>query len=248
MTKLCVICNKKVKVNRIKICSDECYYKSMRISSKKQYKDNKEKMKSHMKDYYIKHKAEICLKVKEYRKFREKKNQDYNQPRKNVIRETLVKFMNLYNIKKILTLESEKYLFSKLIPDKKIYVFECNIHEYKKMVKSKPRNVNLFFGDISDFKSLDQQIDFVYLDFCCTIMEAKEILFSLKEKIQGSKLFAVTFCLRCNMEKDGDYTFNLINEIQNITDINLKVLYGESYCDTIPMVTILFENPVPKLI
>jgi len=206
-------------------------------------KNNKKKQIEKMKDYYKKNSDELRLKSKINHQVTKKCNEDYCKPNKNRIRLNVVKYLNLYNLKTILTLESKQFLFSKLIPDKKIFVFESNINNYNEMVKNKPNNVNLFFGDVSSFKELSQEVDFVYLDFCCSIDGARDVLVNLKEKIQQSKLFAVTLCPWCKMKNVGEYPFNLINEIQNITGINWKVLYGESYKDTIAMVTILFENP-----
>lgn len=40
----------------------------------------------------------------------------------------------------------------------------------------------------------------------------------------------------------GDYQFDLISRIQEITDINWKIVYGESYYDSVQMATIILEN------
>jgi hypothetical protein len=77
----------------------------------------------------------------------------------------------------------------------------------------------------------------------------------LKEKIQNAKLFALTICLR-RVHTRGDYEFYFLNKLQTLTEINWKVIYGESYRENLgsikwkkgiqcssPMLTILLENP-----
>jgi len=226
--KKCIICGKNLKGNQKKYCSKKsCHNKGLQKSMKK---------------YYNNHKKEFLLRLRNWEKTKKKHNIEYNGLGKIRVRNKLVEYVNLYNIKKILTLESDKFFFSKLLPSKKIYVFECNTHTYKKMVKNKPKNVHLFMGDIAEFQNLDEEVNFIYLDFCNTINPNKETIAALKEKIKTCKLFAVTFCLRNYRPEEGHYSFRLINEIQNLTELNLKVIYGESYSDSFPMVTILFEN------
>lgn len=243
--KKCIVCNKKLNEYQTKYCSYKCRKVGMRVYSKKHYKNNKKKYIKYMKEYYKTHNQEIKLNSKIQNRCTKKDNHNYNKPRKNEIRQNIIKYLNIYNIKTILTLESKDFIFSKLVPEKKVFVFESNINTYKEMVKAKPKNVKLFLGDISEFKELEQKVDFVYLDFCSTINTIKDVFFYLKETIKQSKLFAVTLCPWCKWDNigKGDYTFIIINEIQNITETNWKVLYGETYKDTMAMVTILFENP-----
>ncbi len=203
--------------------------------------ESKAYMKKYAKEYYQKNKEHM----KNYQKERK-----YDTPAKNRIRDSLINFMGQYKIKKVLTLESEDFIFSKIIPEKKIVVFEKDKKTFSLMEKSKPKNVSLFYGDISHFADLDSKTDFVYLDFCGTYEFSKEVIYSLKQTIKQSKLFAVTFCLRTGdqvkkkgFKQIGDYQFDLIRRLQELLDINFKVLYGEGYNDSGCMVTMLFENP-----
>jgi len=203
--------------------------------------ENKKRMSEYMKKYNKENKEHI----KNY-----KKERKYNTPVKNRIRENLINFINQYKIKKILTLESKDFLFSKLIPEKKIIVFEKEKKTFNLMEKSKPKNVSLFYGDISQFADLDSKTDLIYLDFCGTYEFSKETINNLKNQIQQSKLFAVTFSLRNGSEVKkkgfkqlGDYQFDLIRRLQELLEINFKVLYGEGYNENGCMVTMLFENP-----
>jgi len=132
------------------------------------------------KEYYQKNKEHM----KNYQKERK-----YDTPAKNRIRDSLINFMGQYKIKKVLTLESEDFIFSKIIPEKKIVVFEKDKKTFSLMEKSKPKNVSLFYGDISHFADLDSKTDFVYLDFCGTYEFSKEVIYSLKQTIKQSKLF-----------------------------------------------------------
>lgn len=226
--------------------------KKIKEKSKEFYKDNKDYFKEwykkkggkeycskYMKEYYKKNKLDLTLVQKKYKL---KKN-GYNGTMKNYVRNNLIKFIK-NDIKNILTLESDKFYFSKLLPEKKIIVFERDLDTFNKMNKTKPKNVSLFLGDISGFKEIDMKIDFIYLDFCGNWTTEKETIFDLKEHIKNTKLFAVTFCLRDNsgVEKLGDYQFDLLNKLNNLTDVNWNVLYGESYKDSVPMITLLLEN------
>ena len=93
-----------------------------------------------------------------------KKN--YNCKNKNKIRENLIEIIKRYEIKSILTLESADFLFSNQLPNKKIIVFERDKDVFKEMKKNKPKNVNLFKGDISNYADLNGKVDCVYLDLC----------------------------------------------------------------------------------
>ena len=203
--------------------------------------ENKKHMQSYMKKYANEHKDQMRLNAK---------NAKYNRPNKNRIREEVINLIESNKCKKILTLESKDFLFSKLIPERKVIVFEREEKEYKEMLKKKPKNVKLFFGEVSDFADLDSQVDCIYLDFCTNYPYAKETIYNLKEVIKNCHIFGVTFCLHVGKdamdkgyEKKGDYQFDLINKLQELLGINFKVLYGEAYSDVKPMVTIVFENP-----
>jgi hypothetical protein len=206
-----------------------------------------------MKAYYKKNDQTIKMNSNIFKRERRKKEKgkiDYNLPRKNFIRDELIKIMNHYSIKTILTLESPEFLFCKKAFNTKIFVFEENTKIYNQMLKQKPKNVQLFFGDVTEFSNIPFDVDFIYLDFCSMIEYSLENVYLLREKIKNTKLFALTICLRGVSPERGDYEFDLLNKIQTLTGVNWKVLYGESYRETLnkglyssPMLTILLENP-----
>ena len=173
----------------------------------------------------------------------------YNCENKNSIREKIVNTIREKNIKTILTLESPDFLLSKMLPDKKIIVWENDSKVHTKMEKRIPKNVDLVFGNIGKFGVIGKDVDAIYLDFCGTWMKEQNEIVRLNEKLKNSKLFILTLCLReskTHKERGevfyGDYQFDLINKIQNLTKINWKVIYGESYYDSVQMVTIIMEN------
>lgn len=209
------------------------------------YKKNKRKYQNFMKKYY----NENSEKIKNYtRVYSSEKamSRGYDRPIKNIIRAKILSYIENYPINSILTLESEDFLFSKELPQSKIFVFENNLNTFKKMRLKKPKNVVLSYGDVSNFKEYNSNVDFIYLDFCYTFSTAKEIIYNLKENIRKARLFAVTFCTWDETkEPNGDYQFDLINKLQTIIGINFKVLFGQGYRDKehSTMVTIIMENP-----
>lgn len=210
------------------------------------YQHGKKWMQKYMKEYYEENKDGLKLNTKE-QKMKEK---GYDKPNKNRIRESIISIIEQHKIKKILTLESEDFIFSNLLPHKKIIVFENDKTTFNKMEKLKPNNVNLFYGNVSKFADLDSEVDCVYLDFKGIYEFTKQEIYELKEVIEKAKLFAVTFALRIgNAAKEkgfnqfGDYQFDLIRRLQELLEINFKVIYGEAYRDSQPMVTIVLENP-----
>ena len=182
------------------------------------------------------------------------KKKQYNVENKNRIRDIIVKEIRNRNINSILTLESPDFLFSKLLSDKKIIVFEKEAEVMKKLEKKTPKNVELVFGNINRFEVFNSQVDCIYLDFCRTWMTEQVNIIKLKESLKNTKLFILTLCLRESAYHkqtenvyNGDYQFDLINKLQSITEINWKVIYGESYYDSMQMVTLILQNEMPKL-
>lgn len=230
--KRCIICQ---KICKEKYCSEKCGKIGRRVYSS--FYGN---------PYYQKNKEQLKINTKVYKK--EKKF--YDRPIKNKIREFLVEKCREYNVKEILALESPDFLFSKLLPEKKIYVFEQDNKTFQEMIKSKPLNVVLFEGEISMFSELSIFPEFIYLDFCGTFNSSQETIFLLKDKIKNCKLFGITFCLREPHKKKefGDYEINLISKLQSILGFNMQILFGQSYRDkeerklTAPMITLLFKT------
>ena len=179
------------------------------------------------------------------------KPKTYNQDNKNKVRNIIIDLIRAQDIKHIVTLESPEFIFSKALPERKIVVFENDAATFAKMEKKCPRNVELVWGNVEKFGVLNARTDFIWLDFCRTWMNEKEKVAVLKETLQEVKYLAITLCLRESAHHQrtgntfyGDYQFDLINKIQNITGINWKVIYGESYYDSMQMVTMILKNPM----
>lgn len=173
----------------------------------------------------------------------------YNQENKNRIRQKVVDEIRKREIKSIVTLESPEFLFSKLLPDKKIIVFEKEGDIAVELEKKAPKNVEVIFGNINKLGIFNSNHDVIYLDFCRTWMTEQENIIRLKEQLSKTKLFVLTLCLRESAKHKetgnvyvGDYQFDLINKIQSLTEINWRVIYGESYYDSVQMVTLILEN------
>ena len=179
---------------------------------------------------------------------KEAEKKKYNCENKNRIRQLIVDEIRKKDIKNILTIESPEFLFSNLLPDKKIIVWENDADTFKKMDKKTPKNVELIFGNVGKFGVIGKDVDMIYLDFTGVYGTVQQEIVRLKNRLSKCKLFALTLCLRENhnvknpLLGNGDYQFNLINKIQELTNINWKVIYGESYYDSVQMVTIILEN------
>ena len=190
----------------------------------------------------VKHKAKNRI-------TKELKKKNYNCDNKNKIRQLIVDEIRKREIKSIVTLESPEFLFSKLLPDKKIIVFEKDGDVCEKLEKKAPKNVEIVFGNINRLEIFNSKQNMIYLDFCGTWMTEQENIIKLKEQLKSVKLFVLTLCLRESAYHqktgniyNGDYQFDILNKIQSLTDINWKVVYGESYYDSVQMVTIILEN------
>lgn len=210
-------------------------------------KETTEKHKQHLRNWYKKNREYHLNRVKD-----RQKKKEYNAENKNRIRELIVDKIREHNINSIVTLESPDFLFSKLLPDKKIIVWENDAKIIKQMEKKCPKNVELVFGNIGKFGIFNSKADCIYLDFCRTFVKEQSEIIRLKNSLKETKLFVLTLCLRENqfakgkdslIFNEGDYQFMLLNKLQTLTKINWKVVYGESYYDTVQMVTIILENP-----
>jgi len=177
---------------------------------------------------------------------KEIKKKKYNCENKNRIRQLLVDEIRKRDINTIVTLESPEFLFSELLPDKKIIVFENEADICKKLEKKSPKNVEVVFGNIHKWGIFNSKADLIYLDFTGTWEKEQKNVIKLKDSLKETKLFALTICLRTTKPlKDvwnGDYQFDLLKKLQEITEINWKVVYGESYFDSVQMLTLILEN------
>lgn len=173
----------------------------------------------------------------------------YHCENKDRIRRIIIDEIRKRDIKTIVTLESPEFIFSNLLPDKKIIVFEKEAEVIERMEKKCPKNVELIFGNINKFNIFNSKADMIYLDFCKTWMTEQENVIKMVDCLKKTKLFGITLCLRetaAHKEKGftffGDHQFDLLKQLQTLTGINWRVVYGESYYDSVQMITILLEN------
>lgn len=191
-------------------------------------------------------------------------NRSYNRIKKNNIRDKIIKLISNYPFKKeemtytddgdeenpvektisILTLETKEFLLANAMKKHQFYVAENNKKEYLAMIETKPENVFLHYGNISELGGLISNPDVIYLDFCGGFEKEKDVIEKLLNKIDYAKLIGFTFCLRKNTKELGDYKFDLINKCQNLIGTHWNIIFGESYSDKKqpPMVTLFFEN------
>jgi len=171
---------------------------------------------------------------------------DYNAENKSRIRQIIIDEIRKRDINSIVTLESPEFLFSKLLPDKKILIFENEAKICTKLEKKAPKNIEVVFGNINKLGIFNGSWDMIYLDFCRTWEKEQENIVKLINELKKTKLFALTICMRCNEKLSdrfqGDYQFDILKKIQELTKINWKVVYGESYTDSVQMMTLILEN------
>ena len=211
---------------------------------KKYYKNNKTKLVKQMKKAYKKNKPYRLHYGKVFTS-EKKLVETYNRPVKNLIRDKIINEIENRKIKNILTLESKDFLFANQLPNKKIYIYENDELTFKDMYETKPKNVILSLGDISSFKEVEVNPECIYLDFCGTYNTEKEVVYNLREKIKSCKLLVLTLCTWDETKTaNGDYQFELINQLQSLLEINFKVIWGQGYRDKkhSTMVTIILEN------
>ena len=173
----------------------------------------------------------------------------YNEDNKNRIRQIVVDEIRKRDIKSIVTLESPDFLFSKLLPDKKIIVFENDGNICTKIEKKAPKNVEIVFGNINKLGIFNSIHDVIYLDFTGTWMTEQTNIIKLEEQLKNCKLFIITLSTRESLTHkqtgnvwNGDASFDLISKLQSIIGYNWKVVYGEHYYDSSQMVTLILEN------
>ena len=170
-------------------------------------------------------------------------NQKYNNPKKNKVREKIIKLIKKHGGFNILTLETSNFMLSNSLKKHTFFICEENEEEYLKMLKDKPKNVFLHYGDISQMCLSVKDFDVVYLDFCCGYESAMDSITKLRDKIDSSKLVGFTFCLRKNKKEIlEDYTLDLIFKLQEFLGSSFRPIYKESYADTSPMATLFFTK------
>jgi len=186
-----------------------------------------------------------------------KEIKSYDRTIKNEIREDITKliltktqrindnfnyFVKKYNI---LSLETKDYLFVNKLLKHDHYIAQHDKKEMIEMVKNKPDSVKcLYYGDISFLSKLNIQYDVMYFDFCCGINKGIDIFLPFVKKSNKVSILGFTFCLRSNKKREEDYRLLIMNKLQSLLKIPLKIEYYKSYKDKNqpPMVTIFFSN------
>jgi hypothetical protein len=172
------------------------------------------------------------------------KDELYNNPKKNKVRNKIVNLIKKYGGKTVLTLETHKFLIPILLKNHTFFVAENNEEEFIKMLKDKPKNVFLHFGDIAQMSYTINNYDTIYLDFCCSYQSAVDIINSLQQKILRCNLVGFTFCLRGNKKyiiKD-DYRLDLLAKLNVFLGNDFICKYWDSYADSTPMITLFYIN------
>lgn len=243
----CIICRKKLQGHHLNTCSKKCKLACERVYTSIHYINNKGSYQNFMKNNYKENRKER-LKYQQIKRWNNQKTISYDRPKKNMVRDKVIEYVNTFNIKNILTLESPDYLFSKELIDKKIYVYEHLEKIYKSMKRNKPNNVSLFYGDVSEFAELEIDVDCIYLDFCSTLKTNMETLKKLKKVLERSKLFAITICPFNDEQGEGDYQMRILRRIIEVTGINWKPLISYGYKDEgkMAMFTLILENQTIK--
>lgn len=174
----------------------------------------------------------------------------YNRPVKNKIRDEIVNIISkrINKNSNIMTLETQDFLFSKSMRNQNIFVAEKDEKRYFEMIKNKPENVFLHYGDVSELSKITYDMDVIYLDFCRGFEREKGKILSLINKIDNAKIIGFTFCTRRNKKELEDYKFDIIGKLQNVLGNHMGVIFGKAYRDekNPPMITIFFENKTVK--
>jgi hypothetical protein len=195
-------------------------------------------------------KAWKTIRDRGYIKYKDRpKEEFYNNPKKNEVRNKIVNLIKKYGGDKILTLETSNFILPSLMRNHTFFVAEENQEEYLKMIITKPKNVFLHYGNISQMSNLVQEFDTIYLDFCCGYKSAIPIINLLSKKLEESRLVGFTFCLRRNQTEkvEEDYTLDLVWKLNDFLGSNFRPIFKKSYADTSPMATLFFLNTKPKI-
>jgi len=118
----------------------------------------------------------------------------YNNDAKNKVRNKIVQAFNMCDdTRKILTLESPQYLFTDLMKNKKIVIYENNLQEFKKLLEGRRKNVSIIFDDITNIKY--DRFECANLDFCITIDQVTN-LSQMVKYLWNTSYIAFTFSCR----------------------------------------------------
>jgi len=179
----------------------------------------------------------------------EKKEKDYDAPKKNEFRERVVKTFPKGG--ECLTLDGSQELFSKATPHLRHTVYEYNKKEFGTMQDNpRPRNIEtLRPRDIADAPIYDpgKKYDCAFLDWMGTFYTHQKDLERLAPYLDSCKTVAFTFSvwgghLSVDRTKKGyDYKMDLVGKLMSIFK-NFEYSCGMPYCDTSPMVGIILTR------
>lgn len=167
-----------------------------------------------------------------------RKKKSYNKPEKNHFRSVVAKRCSGNG----LVLDTPEFLFSKSVPKSYITIFEHDERQYKKMFRNPPQNVEkIYLGDISAARLMHKEFHYAFLDFCDTFESNKDRLIALSSKLASSDKIAITFSLRNNRKRMGDYKFDMAVKLMHIFPFH-EISYAEPYRDGCPMIGLILSN------
>ena len=188
------------------------------------------------------------------RKNKKKPIMNYDRKEKNKVRCSVVKLFKSFVDKKkcILVLDNEQFLFSKELGDYSIHTCEFDRNVFAKMIKNKPGNVCLHYGNVKLMNNFSY--GGAYLDFCCTWVGARKILKDLKFVLRKCHVVGFTFALRgkltglpCDIVKNHhDFKFTLGERLRYLLGDSFVLSYAKSYKDGSPMVTLVYNKIFSK--
>lgn len=177
---------------------------------------------------------------------REKNN--YDKPKKNSLRKSMISKIVSFGFKTILTLESPQWLFAKELPFHKIYVFEKDEKQHSLMEKNTPDNVVLFHDDVCNAMKyvesgeIPNEIDLIYLDYKAQFGTIKHHFKKLEGMLKLSKYFGFTVCTRGQKKNKNHYIISFNKFIQQTLSFSTVIDDGVAYCDSTSMYSQFYFN------
>ena len=184
-----------------------------------------------------------------------RKNTKWDGESKSEVRNTIAGYFRMYDEcinGKVLALESDEFLFTKLLPDCKFDIYEHDEKVYNSMLDTRPPNVNnIIHGDVR-LAGDNKYYDCAFLDFCNTCNQNVNRMMYLTDVLKDSIFIAATFALRTRekgmlkkgtqKKKSNLYAADIIKQMQAIFR-NHTFEYGMSYHDGLgPMFAIVLKH------
>jgi hypothetical protein len=176
------------------------------------------------------------------------KSAHYLNDKKSESREFVLKYLELEE--RTLLLETHNFEMAKLLPDADIHVWERNKDEYELMQKTKPKNVILHYGSVSEYNH-KEMISQMWLDFMGTYEKEREQLLTIINKIkkeepdalQDIKTIILTLCLRASSKNQliKEQILRLITQL-NIDLPEYKLIDSFEYKNGMTMIVIVLKH------